>query len=253
MCYDISYLTKRQIDYAKRYGRKEDVDDIQQRHPPVYHTSGFDHPDIPVITQEDPDRIQMMEWGLIPWWIKTNQEAIKISNSTLNARAETLSTKPAFRDSLVNKRCLVLVDGFFEHHHHKHKTYPYFIFLKNGEPFSIAGLYSEWTSPDRIVKRTVSLITTKGNSMLSRIHNNPKMDGPRMPAIVIKEQESDWLDKSLSTKDSRQFQEMLVPYDSDEMESYTVGKLRGKNAPGNSLNALQKQHYPELDQPLSLF
>lgn len=253
MCYDLTYLTKRQIDYAKRYGRAEDVEDIARRHPPVYHTSGFDHPNIPVITSENPTRVQLMEWGLIPWWIKTNMEAVKISNSTLNARAETILTKPAYRDSIDNQRCLIVADGFFEHHHYESKTYPYFIFQKSGEPFSIAGLYSVWKSPDGIEKKTVALITTVGNKLLSSIHNNPKMEGPRMPVILPKELENEWLQPVTSTIDRKRLLDYLIPFDSNALDAFTVSKLRGKNSLGNIKEAQERKVYQELNKPLSLF
>ena len=98
MCYDKSYLTKKKEFYADRYGDhpeeveylKDQLNKLNLR--PVYHVSGFDHPEVPVIT--DPSKtISLYSWGLIPSWIKSPVEAVKISNNTINARAETILEK----------------------------------------------------------------------------------------------------------------------------------------------------------------
>jgi putative SOS response-associated peptidase YedK len=101
MCYDIKYLTKRQERYEKRFKKdKRDLSkltnklfrDDNQPGTPVFHTSGFEHCDVPVITNDQPNQVQFYSWGLIPYWTKNSFDATNISNKTLNARFEEYNT-----------------------------------------------------------------------------------------------------------------------------------------------------------------
>jgi len=216
---------------------------------PAYHASGFDHPDVPVLIAGSDD-IQLYSWGLIPKWVKTPAEAVTIRNSTINARAETMFEKPAFRDPARSQRCLVLVDGFFEHHHKNGKTFPYHVRLRMDEPMTLAGLWDEWVDPvSGLTRRTYTVVTTRANALMARIHNNPKAgEGPRMPLILPKQAERDWL-KPVSTKVDQDLIEQLVrAYPEDELDAFTVKRLRGKEAVGNTPEALQSHRYPELEQ-----
>lgn len=115
-------------------------------------------------------------------------------NNTLNARGETIFEKPSFRTSAKNHRCIIYVAGFYEHHHYNNKTYPFFIYRKDAQPMALAGLWSEWKNPDTGGRlNTFSIVTTKGNKMMARIHNNPKLKEPRMPVILPSELEDEWL------------------------------------------------------------
>lgn len=215
----------------------------------MYHASGFDHPEVPVIIGLE-KRIELYTWGLIPRWVKSPAEAVKISNRTINVRVETMFEKPAFREPARNQRCLVLVDGFFEHHHKDGKTFPYHIKLKNDEPMTLAGLWDEWVDRESgLVRRTYAIVTTRANPLMARIHNNPKAEeGPRMPVILPKHLEWDWL-KPVNTKaDHELLQELTQPYNETELETYTVRRLSGKNAVGNIPEAQEPFAYAELEQ-----
>ena len=243
MCYDLAFLTRKEIKYAKRFGTDEDISDLEERLR-TFHATGFDHPEVPVIYNREPTKIRVFEWGLIPFWAKDLNGAIKIRQSTLNARAETIFTKPAFRDAAEKgNRCLVLVDGFFEHHHKGGKTFPYYISREDGQPFALAGLWWKWHG-DGFTKDTFTVITTEGNSLLSRIHNNPKLEGPRMPAIIPQEFESTWLKEGIS---QQEVIELLRPFDDSQLKSWTVPRLRGKNAIGNLPEAIQEHRYEDLE------
>ncbi len=248
MCYDISYLTRRQIDYAKRYGREEDVEEIRKRLPPVYHTSGFDHTEAPIVVMEDEPKIKLFEWGLIPWWTKSATDAVQISNRTINARGETIFQKPAFKSSATEKRCLILVDGFYEYHHYKGKAYPYYISRTDEQPFTIGGLWDQWNDKENgVVRYTFSLITTDANERMSVLHNNPKVlerGGPRMPFVVPYDLEKTWLDTSLP---ENEVLDLIKPYPANELKDHTVRPLRGKFASGNQPIAREFHHYAELD------
>ena len=242
MCYDISIYYDPEI-LEERFNASIDSSEGQsQDYPRYYHANGYDHPDVPIITARDPDLIQFFSWGLIPWWAKDVSDAARISNQTLNAKGETIFEKPAFRDSVEN-RCLVLVNGFFEHHHHNGKTYPHFISLADGSPIALAGIWSKWKRVEGVVRRTFSIITTEGNSLLAQIHNNPKLDGPRMPVILPPEHESTWIREGL---DPEEIKDLIKPSDRD-LKAYTVPRLRGKEYMGNSPRILEKQVYPELE------
>jgi len=241
MCYDIAYLTKKKEFYEQRF----DASFLDGVTPvPTYHATGFDHFDVPVITNWEPGNIQMYSWGLIPWWSKDPEKAVKLSHQTLNARGEELFQKSSFKDAAANKRCLILVDGFYEHHHLQGKTYPYFIRMKSGDSFALAGLWDKWNhKPSGLIRYTTSIVTTEGNSLLERIHNNPSLDGPRMPFILPKDMEKVWLGEDLEPKEVT---DMVRSYDDSKMESFTVPRLRGKQAVGNDLKAMQPVQYQEL-------
>lgn len=161
--------------------------------PNYYCASGFDHPAWPVICADSPEKIELLPWGLIPFWVKDEEQALSIRRSTLNARAETLHQKPSFRGSIGRQRCLVLADGFFEPHKHEGRSYPFYCHMRDESAFAIAGIFAQWTNPANGEKRkTFSLITTPSNELLSLVHNEKK----RMPAILTPEEEGLWLDVS---------------------------------------------------------
>ncbi len=254
MCYDKAYLTKRQERYAQWYGTnpkeveylKEQLNKLNLG--PVYHASGFDHPFVPVITHTDLT-VEVFSWGLIPNWVKTPAEAVTISNSTINARAETMFDKPAFREPARNKRCLVMADGFYEHHHKNKKTFPHYIRLKNDEPMLLAGIWDEWTDKQSSVTRSsYAIVTTQANAMMARIHNNPKLEaGPRMPLIIPNELAKSWLTPIHEKADQELIESLIHPYDDGELIAYPVRRLRGKEAIGNVPDAIQPFRYHELE------
>ena len=260
MCYNLVFMTKKKLDYARRMGAtEEELSEIEQilrkyeeidGRPPMFHANAFAHPDVPVITNEFPDKVQLYEWGLIPPWVKDSNQAIQMQKRTANARGETIFEKPSFRASAKSKRCLVLVDGFFEYHTYKSKKYPFYIRMKSGEPFTMAGL---WESKviDGIQKNTFSIVTTDANELMAKIHNDPKASNThRMPVILPKDLQYDWLKPINDDLDKAAIQELIKPYEDEEMEAHTVGKLQGKQAVGNKPEALEEVVYKELEYPI---
>ena len=173
--------------------------------------------------------------------MKNNESALKIRQRTLNARAETIFHKPAFRHSMRSKRCLVIADGFFEWRHENKRKYPYYIKLTQHIPFAIAGIWDAWENPEteEIVK-TFSVITTQANSLLEKIHNTRK----RMPVILQRGNERLWLEEKL---DEQTIQSLLCPYDVKDMEAHPITKEINKLG-YNTRNAevLNEYSYPEL-------
>lgn len=165
------------------------------------HINGFDFPKTPIITDKTPEVITHFNWGLIPSWSKD----VNIRNFTLNAKIETLEEKPSFKNS-INKRCLVISNGFFEWQwqdskgKNKHK---YEIGIENDELFAFAGIYSEWINQatDEIVN-SYSIVTTEANTLMAEIHNTKK----RMPIILKPEDEQNWLNQI-------PYQEFAYPYE----------------------------------------
>lgn len=247
MCYDISANLQRQLKAAMRLNDETAITEINEQIEKLetsmyHHVSGFAHPKVLIYTNEQPTIPVFSQWGLIPHWSKSEVDAKKFWNNTLNARSETIFEKPSFRDSAKSKRCLIYIDGFFEHHHLGGKKYPFFIQRKDREMICLGGLWSEWVNKETgEVHNTFSILTTKGNEALSIIHNNPKLIDPRMPVILHEENEDEFLHlDSEDPLDRERLFELLTPYPSEDFEYYPVGQLRGKDAVGNDQAAIER-------------
>ncbi len=256
MCYDKSYLTKKQERYAKRYARSPQEEAFIQKQiadlnvQPAFYASGFAHPLVPVITDDHPDELQAFSWGLIPAWSKDAFTAVKLANQCVNARGETIFDKPAFKASALRKRCLIIcIDGYFEYYHADKKTYPHFIKHVNDEPMTFAGLWDRWENREEgIIRHTYTVVTTSANKLMTKLHNNPKRElgDSRMPVILPKELERDWL-KPINDKADKEFiQTLIQPYPDELLEAYPVRQLKGKNGVGNTEQAVESVVYPEL-------
>jgi putative SOS response-associated peptidase YedK len=225
-------------DIEQRFGAKFKHPESYRQ---VYSASAFTYPQMPIITNDGTNTIEFFQWGLIPFWVKDNETAMKIRPQTLNARAETIFQKPAFRHSIRSKRCLIVADGFFEWRHENKKTYPYYIRLTNHVSFAIAGIWDIWLNPaTRESIRTFCVITTEANLLLEKIHNTRK----RMPVIIQREKERVWLEDNL---DEEKIRSLLKPYDVKYMETYTITKTINKLG-YNTQNAevLDEYLYPGL-------
>ena len=153
-----------------------------QEYKPKQEINAFDFSKTPVITDEGRGEIEMYHWGLIPFWAKNDG----IKKSTLNAKIETVSEKPAFRDAVKN-RCLIIADGYYEWQWLDSKgkeKQKYLITPQDQEIFAFAGIYSSWRDPQNNEQlNSYSILTTEANDLMSKIHNNKK----RMP-VVLKQQ-----------------------------------------------------------------
>ena len=153
-----------------------------------------------------------MRWGLVPFWAKDP----KIGSRMINARAETVAEKPAFRNALKKRRCLVLADGYYEWQKTPVGKRPYRIIMKSGEPFAMAGLWETWKDHQGKVLPSCTIITTAANDFLAPIHD-------RMPVILPREMEELWLDPV--TDDAAVLTGILTPYSDDGMDAYEVSTL----------------------------
>jgi len=152
-------------------------------------------------------------WGLIPSWAKDPS----IAASLINARAETVAEKPAFRAAFKRRRCLVPSTGFYEWQRLEKRKQPHYITLSNGDPFAIAGLWETWHAPDGSALDTCTLLTTEANELMQPLHN-------RMPVIIAPEDYSTWLGNGsdASRHELDQLRHLLRPYPADRMAAMPV-------------------------------
>jgi putative SOS response-associated peptidase YedK len=167
---------------------------------------------VPVIRQHPKEpvcQISTMHWGLVPSWAKDPS----IAGSTINARSETAATKPAFRDALRLRRCLIPADGFFEWARKGSSKQPYCFEVNEGELFAFAGLWDGWKNTEGQWIKTCSILTTTPNAVTSAIHD-------RMPVILDRESYDLWLDPGMTNV--QVVSELLKPYDARLMRCYAV-------------------------------
>jgi putative SOS response-associated peptidase YedK len=185
-----------------------------------YHFNGFNFPLLPIISQENPNSFSFANWGLIPSWIKSKEEAESIKLNTLNAKLETLLEKPSFKQAVVSQRCLIPLTGFFEWQQINSKEkQPYFIQLQNSRFFSVAGLSENWINPEnQQTVRTFSIVTTEANGLMSEIHNTKK----RMPFILSNEAEQLWLNQTINASEILNEINLI---EEEKMQAYKISKL----------------------------
>jgi putative SOS response-associated peptidase YedK len=156
--------------------------------------------------------LDLLRWGLVPFWAKD----IAIGSKMINARAETVAEKPSFRTPFKRRRCLIPSDGFYEWDKEGGTRQPYHFRRKDGELFGFAGLWDEWTAPDGSPLRTCTILTTTANPVVAPYHD-------RMPVILTSPDiESLWLDPSITEPDA--LESLLVPYPPEWMEAIPVSK-----------------------------
>jgi putative SOS response-associated peptidase YedK len=161
----------------------------------------------------------LLRWGLVPSWAKDARIGLK----TINALAEDVETKPAFRAALNKRRCLVPADAFYEWKRTGEKSRrPFAIALQSGEPYAFAGLWENWQHAEGAALESFTILTTAPNSLMEPIHN-------RMPVIVAPQDYERWLDPAAPLP-----LDLLRPYSAEEMRAWPVSDRVGSvrnNAP----------------------
>jgi len=158
-----------------------------------------------------------MRWGLVPFWAKDP----KMGYTTINARAEELASKPAYREALKKRRCLIPADAFYEWQRIDKKTkHPFAFALKSGKPYAMAGLWERWqskeaTNPETL--ETFTILTTDPNELMEPVHN-------RMPVILEPRDYDRWLDPSDPTRPPI---DLLRPFPAGEMQAWPVSDRVG--------------------------
>ena len=164
--------------------------------------------DILAISMHDKPQFSVMRWGLIPHWAKDTNIGYKM----INAKAETILEKPSYKRPFQTNRCLIVADGFYEWKKVQLGKIPYFITMKDKKPFSLAGIFDEWKSPQGMMT-SCSIITTKPNAVVHQIHD-------RMPVIISKDSRMKWLEY-----DETNALSLLKSYPAREMEAKKASGL----------------------------
>jgi putative SOS response-associated peptidase YedK len=169
---------------------------------------------IAVVLQPAPKserQFRFFRWGLIPSWSKDPAIGARL----INARAETVAEKPAFRSAFRHRRCLIPADGFYEWQRQDGQKQPFYFHLQDHQPFAFAGLWEHWQGPEGEDIETCTILTITANELLGPVHD-------RMPVILSPEAYNTWVDPELQT--ASQLQPLLCPYPAEQMVAYPVSR-----------------------------
>ena len=203
-----------------RYVSKTDADGIarlfvvDQRHVdaliPSYNVAPTD--EVPAVVEHaDQRHLVTFRWGLVPHWAKDRKNAARM----INARSETAADKPAFRDALARRRCIIPADGFYEWERRDGRRLPWFFHRDDRRLLGFAGLWATWRGPDSTdapVLRTCTILTTTAEQPMSRLHH-------RMPVMLEPENWQRWLDRSV---DAPGVEDLLRPSQPKGLSAYRV-------------------------------
>lgn len=198
---------------GKNISERFNVEVFDEMYKPSYNCAPFQK--LPVISNLEPGILNFFKWGLIPFWAKSPA----IGNKLINTRSETIADKPAFKNALMKRRCLVPANGFFEWR--KNDKTPFRIYLKNEELFSMAGIWEGWKDAENSPLFSFSIITTSPNSLMKNLHD-------RMPVILPSKNEADWLNE----QNENNLRKLLVPFASEKMKAYAISAR--VNSPANN-------------------
>jgi putative SOS response-associated peptidase YedK len=160
---------------------------------------------------DDKRELALLRWGLIPSWADDPAIGYKM----INARGESVATKPSFRKAFKQRRCLIAADGFYEWQKSEGKKQPFYIRLKSERPFAFAGLWEHWAREGQEID-SCTIITTDANELMAPIHN-------RMPVIVDPADYTLWLEPAV--QDIERLQPLIRPFPADEMTAFKVSTV----------------------------
>ncbi len=251
MCYEIVSATRAKLKYAQHRTTdtqaikdiETELKELEKDLEPFYHITGFAFPKVMVYKAENPLQPLAIQWGLIPHWAKSKADAQAMQVRNLNARIESLAEKPTFK-TIVSNKCLVIIDGFFEHKLVGKNKYPHLISNAHDEPLSLAALWDNWQNPNMPseIIETVTIITAPANEFMAKIHNNAKMGEARMPLLINTSQQDEWLHCTQIGK----LPHLIKDAHKQALKAHTVQKLSGKRTLGNTPKAIEPHTYPEL-------
>ena len=178
---------------------------------------------VPIVRMVEGERqFALVRWGLIPAWVKDPRDYSLL----INARAESVNDKPAFRNAMKRRRCLLPADGFYEWKRDGGANRPYFARPVTGDPIAFAGLWESWIGPNGEEMETAAIVTTVANPTMASVHH-------RAPVIVPPAQFDFWLD--CKTVDETMAVELLVPAPESLMEVYEISPAVNKVANDSSV------------------
>lgn len=200
-----------------RYSLKASPDELKRalglEAPPGYHPRYNIAPTqevLAVTAEEDGTHPRLLRWGLVPFWA----DDPAIGNRMINARAETVAEKPAYRGAFARRRCLVVADGFYEWQRGPDGKRPMRIHKRSDEPFVFAGLWERWDKRGRPLE-TCTILTTAASPLMAPIHD-------RMPVILDGPGREAWLSPASGPET---LLPLLRPYGADDLEAYEVSTL----------------------------
>lgn len=156
--------------------------------------------------------LSSVRWGLVPHWAKDPS----IGNRMINARCETIHEKPAFRQAVRSRRCIVPASGFFEWAATAAGRTPHYVTMRDGTPLAFAGIWDSWKTPEGEVLETCAILTTAANSLMAPLHD-------RMPVILHRTEFVLWLDRA--TNNPEKLQRLYHPYPAELLQECEVSKL----------------------------
>lgn len=157
--------------------------------------------------------LDLLRWGLIPSWSKEK------SSGFINARSETVDSKPSFRKAFKYHRCILPASGFYEWKKTNEGKIPHYIQMDDGSAMAFAGIWETWLSPEGQAIETCSILTTSANPAVAPIHD-------RMPVIISKDNFDHWLDTNNQNTDS--LRQLFAPYPAENIKTYPVSTLVNK-------------------------
>lgn len=248
MCYDVAYLTKKADKYAEHLGKKEDWADILKRVPPSYHASGFDEPQLPAITQEHKGIIAL-DWPFVPPSFAPSAPNGRPLN-TLNARDDKIFTpRSMYYDAANERRCVVMLDGFFDHHKKNGVAFPHYIKLRNDQPMMVAGLWQPFRN-SVVERECVTLVTTRANKEMAWIHNEPAYSPESRMIFILPDRESAeaWIHGT-----PEEAKELIQPLPDGKLEYHPCRPIKSnkklkREYLGNVPEIQEKAYYPELEE-----
>jgi putative SOS response-associated peptidase YedK len=210
----------------------------------VYFANGYAHPKMPVLVSgKNENVLKYFSWGLIPEFCKTEEDALKIQNQTLNARAETVFEKNSFRNAIQKGRCLVLCSGFYEFYDGGRKKYPFFITLKNNGLFVFAGIFDTWkkSGTDEIIQ-SFSIITQESNGLVGALHKKH-----RMPVFLNFEDAKKYINPKTSTIEINAILNKKIEF--EKLKAHSIAQFNPKSSKENNIKEISAFYtYPELTE-----
>jgi putative SOS response-associated peptidase YedK len=207
---------------GKQISERFNVDVFDEKYSPMYNCAPSQN--LPLITNNEPEKLNFFKWGLVPFWSKDPKIGFKL----INARSESIEEKPAFKTAFAKRRCLIPANGFYEWKREGKNKLPYRIFLKNDEIFAMAGIWETWKDSEDKTINSFSILTSTPNSLMKNIHN-------RMPVILNKYDEQAWLHEN----DEKYLKSLLQPFDALKMDAYRISEK--VNSPiNNTSNIIEK-------------
>lgn len=212
-----------------RFVRQSDIDayakllqaEVNSNLEPGYNIAPTQDILVARVDQNGTRELVSLRWGLVPGWSKGPDNRY----SMINARADTIASKPAYRNAFKQRRCLIAADGFYEWRKQEQNRakQPYYIHLARQKPFAMAGVWEIWRGDDDEVIQSCAIITTDANELVADIHD-------RMPVILAPKDYTAWLDPAM--RDVEALGEMLKPFPAGRMAAYPVSTR--VNSPANN-------------------